>query len=401
MFRIISFIFFILAFYLNTVHAQERKTISIIGTTSGKSITATQPSVAAPKPSSKAPKNTVAPAPSVQQVLKGNMANSANISPNTTINQHTLPNTNSTTTLPSFSYEVNDSIWIKIENQQKYIAHTVKPGQAPMMICRFYGLTLNDLYFHNPETLNASLKVGQILRIPISNRAIRKYTGPDFDRSMYAPVYYSVNIGDNLYRIAKYYFAVPMDVIKMRNNMQDEYVYKDMCLHIGWIPRFGIPDTLQKYMGSSGALGEANFKLKSIYEANITELRDVKKMKNFEHEQAGLACWLKGEKFTTNVQLNVLYSGAPINSIVRLENEMNPNIFVYAKVVGPLPINEVTEGTIIMLSENVALALGGADERLPIKVQYLTAYPKKSVQGLNNNKPQTPIASPDNQQSKL
>ena len=67
-------------------------------------------------------------------------------------------------------------------------------------------------------------------------------------------------------------------------------------------------------------------------------------------------------------------------------------MFVYARVVGALPTTEVTDGTIVMLSENVAHALGGADERLPIAVYYLTSYPKKNLQGLNSNKPNQNLA---------
>lgn len=398
MYKISAFLILAIFLTVSNLHAQERKSISIIGTTSGKSITATQPSVAAPKtttPNTKTtatnttttntPKATVnTPVANTTPSVSNKMSVAPSVSTPAISNATASTNT---TTLPSFSYAPTDSIMLKIENQQKYIAHTVLAGQAPMTICRFYGITLNDLYYHNAEILNGHLKVGQVLRIPLSNRALRKYTGPDFDHGAHVPVYYTVNVGDNLYKIAKHYFAMPMEAIKLRNNMQDDYVYKDMCLHIGWIPRFGIPDSLQKYMGSAGALGEENFKLKALYEANITELRDVKKQKDFEHKEEGIACWLKGEKFTSNVQLNVLYSGAPKNSIVRLENIMNPNMFVYARVVGALPNTEVTNGTIIMLSENVAHALGGADERLPIVVHSLSSYPKKTVQGLNTTKP--------------
>lgn len=246
-----------------------------------------------------------------------------------------------------------------------------------MLLTRFYGVSLTDIYYNNPDVQGNALRVGQIIRIPIGNRALRKHTGPDFVAANYIPVYYRVEAGDNLFKISKTYFNMPMEVVKHRNQMLDDYVFKGKALHIGWITRTGIPDSLHRYMGMGGALGEENHRLRGMYEANLTTWRDIHKVKNPEKTAEGIACWLKGERFTSSNQLHVLYSDLPKGSIVKLENLMQPNLFVYAQVIAPLPDTDQTSGTIIMLSANVALALGGADARLPVRVTHLPPLPKK------------------------
>jgi hypothetical protein len=332
-----------------TALAQGKTTI--IGTTKGKNISSTSPSVVSkatvPKTTTTSG-TTITPAPSVVS-----------------------------TTLPSFSFLPTDSVFLAVENQQKFVLHTIKAGESPMLLTRFYGVQLTDIYYNNPEVQGNALRVGQILRIPIGARAIRKHTGSDFRLADYVPVYYKVAAGDNLYRIAKTYFNMPMEVIKHRNQLLDDYVYKGRALHIGWINRTGIPDSLHRYMGMGGALGEENHRLRGIYEANLVYWRDTKKMKTPEKDSEGVACWLKGERFASSNQLYVLYTGLPKGSIVRLENPTRPNAFVYAEVVGELPDTEQTHGTIILVSANVALALGGADARLPIRVYQLPPMPRK------------------------
>lgn len=345
---------FLLAF-LPLLLSAQRTTTTIIGTTKGNNVTATKSSS-----TTKTAPNAVTKLPQIPTTVGGQPSNST-----------------PTSTVPSLTFSPYDSVFVRVENQQKFIIHKVKAGESPMLLTRFYGVQLTDIYYNNPDVNGAVLRVGQQLRIPISGRALRKHTGPDFVAQNYVPVYYRVEAGDNLFRIAKSHFNMPLEVIKARNKMTDDFVYRGTPLHIGWISRTGIPDSLHRYMGTGGALGEENYRLKTMYEANFAEWRDIQKVKKPETTAEGIACWLKGERFTNSNQLYVLYSAAPKGSLVKLENLMQPNLFVYAQVISDLPQTELTEGTIILLSANVALALGGADARLPIRVTTMPKLPKK------------------------
>lgn len=269
--------------------------------------------------------------------------------------------------LPSgvLTFAATDSLFLQVEGEQKYILHRVRAGESLYLLKRFYGIELADLYYANPDLAGASLRANQILRIPIVSRAIRKQAGAGFVPQQFLPLYYRVRSNETLYRIAKVYFKMPIEVLQHRNQLLNESLTPNRVLHIGWIPRTGIPDSLRQYNGIQGSLGEENHRLRNLYEAQKIEKKEV--------ATGGVACWLKGERFSSHNKLHVLYSGAPIGTILRIENPMfaSANNFIYAQVVGALPDNSFTNGCIVLLSSNVAFVLGGLDAKFFVKVYRL------------------------------
>lgn len=345
--------------------ATAQKTVHIIGTTDkNKSVSSTQPSTA-----NKAKPTTPTTAPKTGTTPVAPPKTGTASTPSTTVAV-------STVVQPSLYLTGADSVFVRVENGQRILLHTVRTGEYPLIICRFYGIQPLDFYYNNPESANTGLRVGQQARIPIALRAIRRHTGSDFRIDDYVPVFYRVETGETLYRVAKTHFGLPMEVVKHRNRMETDVVYKNQVLHIGWIQRTGIPDSLHRYMGTGGALGEENNRLRTQYEQTNMLWQTEQKVKKPEKVAEGIAYWLKGERFASSNQLIVLYSGAPIGSIVKLENPMVAHSCVYAQVVGKLPDTPESQGTIILLSANVALALGGGDARLPVRVSHLPKLPK-------------------------
>lgn len=255
-----------------------------------------------------------------------------------------------------------DTLWVVVQSGQKFIQHKVTAGESPYLIKSFYGVALTDLYYANPQLENAPLKAGQIVLVPTNNRAIRKHTGMDLAQNPHFSVFYKVKSNETLFKIASDYFNMPIEVLQHRNKLLSEAVYKGQTLHIGWIPKTGIPDSIGQWV-AGGLLGAENAKLKQKYET----LKLKNKNKNKELLVEGLACWLKGEKPSSNTNLHVLYN-AEIGTVLKLENPMFAKKYVYAQVVGKLPENSITEGAAILFSANVAKALGGLDPRFPIRI---------------------------------
>lgn len=254
-----------------------------------------------------------------------------------------------------------DSLYIEVWSGQKYLSHKIKPGQTLYSIKRFYAVDLSDLYYSNPNLEANGLSVGQRLRIPLVNRALRRYRGAGFVEQEYMPVYYKVRPAETLYRIARIYFQLPVEVVSQRNQLYSDQLHKDKVLLIGWISRAGIPDSLKTVSGLPGILGEESQKNKYRYEVHYRG----------ENEQMlqGTACWDKAMDLSDKNKLYVLCSYVPKGRIVRLENPMT-NRQVYAQVVAPKPDNSFAEGAIVLVTPTVAKALGGLDARFYVKLYY-------------------------------
>lgn len=257
---------------------------------------------------------------------------------------------------------VQDSLLVEVINGQKYLLHTVRPGHTLFAIKSFYGIDLRDVYYSNSNVNTNDLKVGQQIKVPVVSKAIQQYQGPNFVPSAHFPVYYKVRPSETLYRIARVHFRLPVDVLKSRNQLMSNDLKTGQVLHIGWISKYGIPDSLHQSLGGlPGVLGEESQRNKFRYEVNYTG----------DNEQIlqGTACWDKAMSLSAKNKLYVMASMVPKGGIVRIENPMT-NRFLYAQVVASKPENSFAGKAIVVLTPTVAKALGGLDSRFHVKLYY-------------------------------
>lgn len=254
-----------------------------------------------------------------------------------------------------------DSLFVLMENGLQYLIHTVHAGQTLFAIKKFYAVDLSDIYYNNPGVETNGLKIGQKLRIPFISKALKRYRPTDFKEINFIPIYYKVRPSETLYRISKVYFEMPVEILKSRNKLTGEELHKNQILHIGWIDKNGIPDSLKNMMGLPGLLGEESHRNKLLYETKF----------NGKNEQLiqGTACWDNAMDLSAKNKLYVMCSYVPKGSIIRLENPMT-NRYLYAKVVAPKPENSFTQESIVMLTPTVANALGALDTRFYLKLYY-------------------------------
>lgn len=262
---------------------------------------------------------------------------------------------------PAWQLNRTDSLFVLVQNGQKYLLHTVQPKQTLYSIKKFYAVDLSDLYYCNANLETNGLKVGQKIKVPLVGKAIKRFQGTPFVDSSFIPIYYKVRPSETMYRISKIYFRLPIEILKSRNQLSSDALSKDQVLHVGWISKEGIPDSLKSFTGLPGVLGEESQKNKYLYEAKF----DGKNEKMIQ----GTACWDKAMKLSAKNKLYVMSSIVPKGNIIRLENPMT-NRFLYAKVVAPRPENSFTQKSIVMLTPTVANALGGLDSRFYVKLYY-------------------------------
>lgn len=251
-----------------------------------------------------------------------------------------------------------DTIFLSIGAfEEKYFEHFIAPKQTLFSLARFYGLSVEELYYCNHGLKDQTVKAGMPIRVPIPNAAIKRYMESGFSPRENVPVFYSVKRGDTLFRIAKVYFRMPLELLMARNNMADHALKEGQQLHVGWISVHGIPDSLRQHAG--GPLARRNAALRKIYMYESTGKK--------QYDGQGVAFWQKASKEDSD--LYALHRHASANSIIEVLNPMN-NRIVYVKVIGKIPDTAYRNEVVVVLSPLAAKLLGAIDPRFFVKVKY-------------------------------
>jgi LysM repeat protein len=248
-----------------------------------------------------------------------------------------------------------DSLWLTVTNGQKFVYHPVKARQTLFSLARFYGLSLEELYEHNAVfRTDPMLRVGQRVKIPVPNRAIKRYKTAQYVASKHAPIYYVVQSGDNLFQICKRYFAMPVDTIVRRNRLRDNSIQPGQLLLMGWMGTEGVPPDWRPKREVT-----TNDILQGRFEQERTRRR--------EQESQGVAFWQKDSK--EEGDLYILHREAIIGSVIAVTNPMSGRV-VYAKCIGRIP--EGYERNLeCILSPAAARRIGARDPRFFVKLRYL------------------------------
>ena len=249
-----------------------------------------------------------------------------------------------------------DTLFISLDERtgEKIFEHYIAPKQNLYRLARFYGMNEEELFPYNPTLKSNVMGIGQMIRVPIPNPAIRRFKGDNFKRWKYAPIVIIVKKGDNLFNIAKRMFRMPVDSVMKWNNMTTETVSIGQRLHVGWMSLEGVPDSLRGLR-------------KNMENARSRMLADDYKKQKKATQQSGAAFWqLKGNAKT---DLYCLHRTAKVGTVIAVQNTMN-NKTVYAKVIGPMPENVYGHETIIVVAPSVAKLLGAKDEKFFVKIKY-------------------------------
>ncbi|MEM1319772.1 MAG: LysM peptidoglycan-binding domain-containing protein [Bacteroidota bacterium] len=252
-----------------------------------------------------------------------------------------------------------DTIFLELSAfGEKIFEHQIAYKQTLFSLARFYGLSLAELFSYNPELRDQALSIDQYVKIPIPNRAIKRYKSKDYDPQTHIPVCYRVKRGDTLYRIAKVNFKMPVDTIAQRNQLIGYAISPGDVLTIGWMNIEGIPEHYRVSRGSP-ELKKSRYLGKKYFQAS-----QIKR----EYNEQGVAFWQKDGKQKTD--LYALHRKAPVNSIIAVTNPMKKRT-VYAKVIGRIPENVYGSNVVIVISSRTAQLLGARDARFFCKVRYL------------------------------
>ena len=248
-----------------------------------------------------------------------------------------------------------DSLFLTISNGKKIVSHPVKAKQTMYAIGRYYSLTLEELYEHNPQfRTDPTLRTGMRIKIPIPNMAIKRFKTKKFVNSKNTPIYYRVAEGDNLYQICKRYFGMPVDSIVKRNNLKGSAIKPGQLLLVAW-------------MGTEGVLPAWRPARQSTESEALHAKYDEARVKRKEVDSQGVCFWQKDSK--EKGDLYALHREAAIGTPICITNPMGGRS-VYAKVIGRIP--EGYERNIeVVLSPEAARNIGARDPKFFVKVKFL------------------------------
>ena len=240
---------------------------------------------------------------------------------------------------------------------QKVFTHIMEPKQTLYSLSRFYGLTLDELYFYNPKHEGGRYGIGNEIKIPIPNRSIIRYLPSDYTPFLYVPIYHVVRKGETMYHIAQRLFKLPIDTVMDRNGLIEPVLSVGHKLFIGWMSIHGVPDSHRQFKGHP--LWKKSYAYKKKY---YSEKRRKK-----EYRRKGPAVYIEGTKSTSD--LLVMHKYAPIGSIVQLTNPMKKRT-LYAKVIAKTPPT-YDANVEIVVSPRVGKMLGARDKKFYVKTRYL------------------------------
>lgn len=252
-----------------------------------------------------------------------------------------------------------DTIFLTVSGNDKFFEHQIVPGQTVFSLARFYGVSMDVLRFYNPSLNFNAVAIGQKVKVPIPNRAIIRYKPAKFNPKLYAPVFYRIKPGDNLFRISRVYFKMPEDTIIARAKLGNSKLQPGRLLRIGWLKLGGIPAGEQVIVPVAPTLKKL---------VNLKKTFDDYKVKKKEVRHQGVAIWEKEAPGSRNYF--ALHESAPLRSIIELYNPVTKRT-VYAEVLGRIPQNAYQNSNLaVMLSPQTAKMLGAKDPRFFIKVKY-------------------------------
>ncbi|MES2061885.1 MAG: LysM peptidoglycan-binding domain-containing protein [Bacteroidota bacterium] len=312
-----------------------------------------------------------------------------------------------------------DSVGVENLNGKKVILHKLDPKDNYYSIGRKYGVSPKVIQKFNN---NASLQIGQIIKVP-TERSIMETVKPtpavqppvqiqnkpaeqvpaktepkpveqapvktqpaaqqqqpaqNEQKPAQTPVspaataatqQYKVSAHETLYAIAKR-FNTTVEIITTLNNLKSTNLTAGQVL---LVPN-GEPAPQQPATTAVAPAHIDTLKRDSTYVAVTDSLENHKAGANkyglFEKNEKGVATWIDDASLDPNKKL-ILHRTAPIGTVMRITNPMN-NRTTFAKVVGRFTDSQSTHDALIVMTKNVAAALGALDKRFQVNISYGT-----------------------------
>lgn len=133
-----------------------------------------------------------------------------------------------------FLFAQQNNFEIKGSRSNLYLEHAVSPKESFFSVGRMYNVSAKELAAFNHLKMEAGLKIGEILKIPL-NKINFTQTGARAKTEANVPVYHTVESGETLYRLGVNYNKVPVASLKRWNHLQSNELAAGTPIIIGFL----------------------------------------------------------------------------------------------------------------------------------------------------------------------
>ncbi|MDX1408042.1 MAG: LysM peptidoglycan-binding domain-containing protein [Saprospiraceae bacterium] len=256
---------------------------------------------------------------------------------------------------PVLAFSQHDSIGLPAHRLYAYMLHEAQPCIGYTLdevlsvdaVARMFNTNSGAIYRENRLLSFRPPARGDVLNIPVHMPDILGLFGYSAD---HYPVYYTVRQGETLFRIARQYFDLSVDILMQLNHLDHPDLSIGQHLLLGYV--------------------------KIAQDTNTTSavqpmVPDSLTIDPFRGEEVltdkGVALWNK--EHPEFHQLFAMHRHARINSMIEITNPMFDRS-VYVKVVGKIP-RTFSPDISIVVSPGVARHLGAIDSRFYVRMRYV------------------------------
>ncbi|MBX2814427.1 MAG: LysM peptidoglycan-binding domain-containing protein [Saprospiraceae bacterium] len=253
--------------------------------------------------------------------------------------------------------QASDGVFVQVEDKVgKVVYHRVGTRETIYSIANLYGTTVRAIRSHNPRLPQGRLS--GIVKVPIREDQML-YRLPLFkSKKDLLPVYYEVKPQDNVFRVSRIYFSMPTNLLVSRNKIRNNELKPGQTLRIGWIK--SAQGELEVLAGRNK--DSHNEDASRQYEREFLESLDDLDAPTINE----VAFWKKDSAANGYF---VMHRKAKERSYIEITNPLS-SAKLYAKVIGNIPDHLYPEEVDMVLSQELAEALGAKDSKFFVRVRY-------------------------------
>jgi LysM repeat protein len=303
--------------------------------------------------------------------------------------------------LSVFARPLVDSVGVENQNGKKVILHKLKPKDNYYSIGRRYHVSPKTIINFNN---NAKMTIGNIIKVPtdlpfaepaktVKAAPVRQNkpavqapvvpqpasqpaaqpaatqaqanqpanTGDDA-----TPTQYKVSASETLYSIAKRFNTTVEDIVNL-NGLKSNSISPGQVLMVkSNTPQSTTPPPAE-HQPADNAVATRDSTTPALVPDSSHHM-NANRFGIYEKDEKGVATWMDDDGLDASKML-VLHRTAPIGTVIKITNVMT-NRTTFAKVVGRFTDTEQTKDVIIVLTKNVAQALGALDKRFQVNLSY-------------------------------
>ncbi len=291
--------------------------------------------------------------------------------------------------LSAFAYSIPDSVGVENQNGKKVILHKLDPKDNYYSIGRRYNVSPKTIIEFNK---NAKMTIGTIIKVPTdrpfsqpekttaktspaipttgstSNQFVQSQQQPTQSGNTAdgVPTQYKVSAGETLYSIAKRFNTTVEDITNL-NGLASNTISPGQILLI----RANAASPEAEPTTQPPVQPQTTQPIVATRDSTMpdsTHHMNANRFGLYERDEKGVATWMDDDGLDPNKML-VLHRTAPIGTVIKITNIMT-NRTTFAKVVGRFTDTEQTKDVIIVMTKNVAQALGALDKRFQVNLSY-------------------------------